>query len=299
MGGRPDSIAGVTISQDDPRYPENLRPLPGAPARLFVEGDLLPRDRVAVAVVGTRSPTQTGKIVAFEIARDLAGAGVTVVSGLACGIDAQAHLGALEAGGRTVACLGNGTDVVYPRANVKLFKAIPGQGALVSEYPPGTEPLPWRFPARNRLISGLSLGVVVVEAGEKSGALITADWALKQGRPVMAVPGSVKSRASAGANKLIQDGAYLVTSAQDVLSFLGRENEYVPDPGTARRGIGREITLEEGLVLAEICGDMLTADQIAERLASCSPGKIVAILSALEVKGMVERVAGGKYLAKT
>lgn len=297
INGSDKLSAEVRVS--DAEYPENLRVLPKAPACLFVQGELLPRDRLAVAIVGTRSPTEVGKVVTFEIARDVAAAGVTVVSGLAGGIDAQAHLGALEAGGRTIACLGTGVDVVYPRSNSRLFAEIPLHGALVSEYPPGTCPLPWRFPARNRVISGLSLGVLVVEAGVKSGALITADWALKQNRPVMAVPGSVKSRVSEGTNKLIQDGAYLATSAEDVLSFLGRETECLPGVPSARPGSALEMTLEESMVLEKVREDVLTADQIAGRLGPASPGKIIAILSSLEVKGMVQRVAGGKYLAKT
>ncbi len=287
------------VGKDDPEYPENLRPLEGAPGTLFVRGDLQPGDRVSVAIVGTRSPTSQGKLTAVEMARDLAGAGMTVVSGLAMGIDAAAHEGALEAGGRTIACLATGVDVPYPRCNASLFDRIPHQGALVSEYEPGTGAKPFRFPMRNRIISGMSLGVVVVEAGEKSGALITAGWALKQGRPVMAVPGSPKSGASAGANRLIQDGAYLVTSAQDVLSFLGREGEYVPQLTAKAFPTGQALTLEEGAVLQEVRRDRQTADQIVERLPAYGAAKVVSLLSALEVKGIVCKGAGGKYLAKT
>ncbi len=278
-------------------YPENLIGLPNAPRCLYVLGRVLPTDRLAVAVVGTRSPTPVGKMIAFELARDLARAGVTVVSGLAAGIDGEAHRGALSTGGRTIACLGAGIDVVYPRQNQKLYGLVPHSGALVSEYPQGTPPAPWRFPRRNRIISGMSLGVVVVEAGEKSGALLTADWALRQGRPVMAVPGTVKSGVSVGSNKLIQDGAYLVTSADDVLSFLGQEGECLPLARVPKDGPDSQLTLDEALILREIEGRMLNGDEIAGLLPSLPPGKVVSLLSSLEMKGALERIAGGRYLA--
>ncbi len=286
------------VDREDPSYPENLRGIDDAPEPLFVKGALTPQDRIAVALVGTRSPTPVGKLIAFEIAGDLARAGATVVSGLALGIDAQAHLGALEAGGRTIACLGTGVDVVYPRSNVHIARQVPLHGALVSQYPLGAGPMPWHFPQRNRVISGMSLGVVVVEAGEKSGALITAACALAQGRPVMAVPGSPRSAASAGTNRLIQDGAYLVTSAEDVLSFLGRESEYVPQVIKERPARPLDLTFEEGDVLAAVRREALTADQVADRFPLYAPGKVLSVLSTLEVKGMVQKAAGGKYLAK-
>ncbi len=280
------------------KYPENLLSLDNRPSRLYLLGEILPIDRVAVAIVGTRSPTSLGRVIAYELAKDLGGAGVTIVSGLAAGIDAQAHRGAMDAGGRTIACLGAGTNILYPKSNEKLYRTIPLRGALVSEYPDGTLPLPWRFPQRNRIISGLSLGVVVVEAGEKSGAILTADWALKQGRPVMAVPGSPKSRVSVGTNRLIQDGAYLVTSATDVLSFLVREGECLPRfTGPDGQPCG-QLSLEESLVLSEIKGNMLTGDEIAVVMQSFSPGKVMSLLSSLEVKGEVVRVSGGRYLVK-
>lgn len=287
------------FGRDHPSFPENLRLTEEAPRSIYVRGALLPGDRVAVAVVGTRSPTGEGKIIAYELARDLAAAGATVVSGLAMGIDAQAHLGALDAGGRTIACLGTAVDVPYPRSNLALFERIPGSGALVSEYVPGTQAMPFQFPRRNRIISGLSLGVVVVEAGERSGALITADWAAKQGRIVMAIPGSPKSAASAGSNRLIQDGAFLVTSARDVLSCLGREDEYVPRIDDEVPSFSRAVTLEEGAVLSEVRYRPLSADEVALALPGLNPGKVISLLSTLEVKGIVTKVAGGKYVAKT
>ncbi len=283
------------IGRDECLYPENLRSIPQPPEKLYVRGQVLPADRVAVALVGTRKATPVGRHIAFELARDLAGAGVAIVSGLAGGIDTKAHEGALDAGGRTLACLACGLDMVYPPSNRELFLRILSSGALLSEYPNGTAPLPWRFPARNRIISGLALGVVVVEAPEKSGALITADWAIKHGRPVMAIPGSVKSAASKGTNRLIQEGAYLVTCAEDVLSFLSREDEYVPD--LPERSSPLCVTLEESVIMQSMCNEALTAGEIAERLSSFPAGKVMAVLASLEVKGLVVRLGGGRYVA--
>jgi DNA processing protein len=281
------------VTLDDPEYPENLRKVRDCPELLFVKGCLTPGDRIAVAIVGTRNPTVVGQAVAAEIAADLAAAGVTIVSGLAYGIDACAHSAALNARGRTIACLGHGVDQVYPKANWALYREIPEAGALVSEYLPGTGPKPWHFPERNRLISGLSLGVVVVEAGLKSGALITADWALRQGRPVMCVPGSVKSAASQGTNRLIQEGAYLVTCAEDVLSFLRQDNEYVPQPETA--GAIQSVSLEESLVLNCLARCEYIED-ICDELNEIPVYRTMSLLSALEVRGYVRSLAGGKYL---
>lgn len=288
------------MAPGDETYPENLLRFPDPPPALRVKGSVEPGDRLAVAVVGTRSPTELGRRIAREIARDMAEAGVTIVSGLAEGIDAEAHRGALEAGGRTIACLGCGVDVTYPPVNCALYQGIPKSGALISEYPDKSGPLKWRFPRRNRVIVLMSLGVVVVEAGKRSGALITAEWAQEYGVPLMAVPGSVKSPKSAGANKLIQDGAYLVTNASDVLSFLRRESEYVPLPKA--RPVSppnRQLSLEESLVLSHIQGSPLSPDAIADRISGISPGRLAAALSSLEVDGIVLRLAGGKYLANT
>lgn len=286
------SFCPRVLAVQDPTYPENLRTVPDQPS-LFCHGDLSPTDRAAVAIVGTRRATSLGKEVAYEIARDLAKAGMTVVSGLAEGIDAAAHRGALDAGGRTIACLGAGVDVIYPKSNRNLYARIPENGALVSEYPVGSAPLPWHFPARNRIISGLSLGVLVVEAGEKSGALITADWAAKHGRPVMSVPGSVRSKATVGSNKLIQEGAYLACSAQDVLSFLRHETEYVPDEMSVPQVC---LTLEEAFILEEVPDDIFGVEEALGRVPSYTAGRLLSVLSSLEVKGVLRRIPGGKYM---
>lgn len=182
-----------------------------------MRGEILPRDEWAVAVVGTRNPSHYGKEVVDQIARDLAGNGITVISGLAQGIDSLAHCAALEAGGRTMAVLGRGIDIIYPPEHTKLAQAVIEEGALVTEYPLGTPPEGGNFPPRNRIISGLALGRVIVEAGERSGALITADYTLEQGRELFAVPGKIVARKSRGTNRLIQEGgAKLILSVEDI-----------------------------------------------------------------------------------
>ena len=217
--------AGIAVlTLEDDAYPERLRNIAAAPALLYLRGALAPADVFAVAVVGTRRATPYGREVAHRLATDLAAAGVTVVSGLAKGIDGVAHERAIAAGGRTLAVLGHGLDQIYPPAHTALAARIAdGRGALVTEYPPGARIDPANFPARNRIISGLSLGVVIVEADHKSGAMITADFAADQGREVFAVPGSVLSNGSAGCNALLKDGATLVTEAADILAALRLE----------------------------------------------------------------------------
>ena len=207
--------------------PPLLRAIYDPPSRLFVRGvaEIAVLEQTAVAVVGARACSPYGAQVARRLARELAGRGLVVVSGLARGIDGEAHRGALEAGGFTVAVLGCGIDRDYPAAHSELARKIRERGLVVSEYEPGVEPAPWRFPARNRIISGLSAAVVVVEARERSGALITADLALDEGRDVFAVPGEITSTLSAGTNALLKLGAAPCTSAQDVLELFGIEQE--------------------------------------------------------------------------
>ncbi len=208
------------LTLDDPGFPPGLKQIPYPPLLLFLKGDLAPADNLAVAIVGTRSASYYGLKAARRLAGALAARGVTVVSGLARGIDTAAHQGAMEMSGRTLAVLGCGLDVVYPPENVKLYNEIPEQGALLSEFPLGTPPEARNFPIRNRIISGLSLGVVVIEAGVKSGTAITVRYALDQGREVFAVPGPIDSPTSAGPHRLIQEGAKLVQEVEDILQEL-------------------------------------------------------------------------------
>ncbi|PYL26791.1 MAG: DNA-protecting protein DprA, partial [Verrucomicrobia bacterium] len=209
----------IELRPGDPRYPALLGAIPSAPA-LFVRGELHTDDALAVAIVGSRRATPYGIAAAERLASDLAARGVTIVSGLARGIDTAAHRSALAAGGRTLAVLGCGVDVVYPPENGPLVRAIESHGAILSQFPPGMPALAGHFPARNRTLAGLALGVVVVEAAERSGALITAGFAGDLGRETFAVPGRITSPTSAGANRLIQDGAKLVTCWQDIVSEL-------------------------------------------------------------------------------
>jgi len=212
---------GITvIGRDDPDYPRRLAHIPAPPPVLYLKGELIPEDAVAVAIVGTRRLTSYGREMATRLAGDLAEAGVTIVSGLARGIDGLAHHAAIKAGGRTVAVLGCGPNIIYPPEHRNLAGQIVEHGALLSDYPPDRKPDAPNFPARNRIISGLSLGVIVVEAPERSGALITCDFAADQGRDVFVVPGSVLSAASAGCHRLLRDGARPVTCADDVLEDL-------------------------------------------------------------------------------
>jgi len=219
----------TVLTEEDDEYPQRLRHTVGAPALFFMRGTLTPADEVAIAIVGTRRMTGYGREVAHRLATGLGDAGVTVVSGLAKGIDGIAHKAALDAGGRTLAVLAHGLDIVYPYEHKGLAARITAEGgALISEYPPGTKPDATNFPARNRIISALALGVVVVEADIKRGAMITANIAAEQGRDVFAVPGSVLNPMSAGCHALLRDGARLVEDVSDILSELQLGTRHVP-----------------------------------------------------------------------
>jgi len=278
------ACAGVDIlTFDAPGYPAALREIPCPPLVLYRAGKPFPEDP-AVAVVGSRAPTHAGREFARQLSGELAGCGWTVVSGMARGIDAAAHEGALGAGGYTVAVLGCGVDVVYPPEHGELRERIVGSGAVLSEYPPGTLPMPHRFPARNRIVSGLSRGVVVAEAPERSGALITARVALEQGREVLAVPGSPWYAHTAGSNRLLRDGATPVCSADDVAGALGAM--VVRTPGELA---GRILeTLSEERQAAELSALMGVPLQ-----------EVIACLGEMEVAKMVEMRAGGYYKRKT
>ncbi len=234
---------GISILlESNANYPRALRAIPDAPPCLFMRGTLLEADQRAVAIVGTRNVTEYGRGLAHRFALELSRAGVTVVSGLARGIDTAAHRGALDGGGRTLAVTGCGLDIVYPSDNKDLMLEIEGQGAVLSEWAPTTNPEAWHFPARNRIIAGLSLGVIVVEAAAKSGALITADFANELGREVFAVPGNIHKTQSRGPHQLIRDGATLIESVEDVLQALESrawplpEDSSSPSFGSGRRG---------------------------------------------------------------
>ncbi len=285
--------ARIVTLWDENAYPDILRHIHDPPALLYVLGRLPAGD--AFAVVGARRASTAGRRLTREICADLAEQSITIVSGLARGIDSAAHEGALEKGS-TVAVLGCGIDRIYPPENDLLFHRITRQGAILSEYPPGTPPLAGHFPGRNRIISGLSKGVLVVEAAEKSGSLLTADFALEQGREVFAVPGPVYSYGSGGVNRLLKDGAHLVTRAQDILEVLR--------PGQAARAKPprREEDPSAGLsgnalaVYRALGPEPLHIDQLA-RKCSLTPMELSAILLHLEFEGRVEQLPGMRYSA--
>jgi DNA processing protein len=282
----------------DPGYPDLLGAI-SSPPTLDVRGALAADDALALAIVGSRAATPYGVAVAERLAGELAARGVTIVSGLARGIDAAAHRGALGAGGRTLAVLPCGIDRVYPPENRALARSIEAQGALVSQFAPGVPALPGHFPARNRTLAGLSLGVVVVEAAERSGALITAGFAADLGREVFAVPGRITSATSAGTNRLIQDGATLVTCWQDVVSELSepwRRMVRASSP-TTQESARPDSESDEGRILA-----MLTPDepQHIERLivrGGLEPARVAATLMALELGGWARQLPGQRWVS--
>lgn len=295
-------VEAVTL--EDPRYPANLKHIFDPPPVLFVKGKLMFEDSRAVAVVGSRRATQYGRAIAEEIAAGLAGAGVCVVSGLARGIDSAAHRGAVKAKGRTIGVLGCGVDIVYPRENRSLYRTIEEEGALVSEFPLGTPPVPRNFPARNRIISGLSRGVIVVEAAVNGGALITADFALEQGRDVFAVPGPYSSKYSVGTNRLIEEGARPVKEALDILLEYGWVKEVLPeeappeprlDSTQEEPGLGADQI--ESRIIGMLSLEPVTIESIREK-SGISPAVLSAQLMLMEIKGLVIKLPGGKYILK-
>jgi DNA processing protein len=261
------------------------------PPVLYVRGELRPEDDWAVAVVGTRDASAYGREAARRLASDLARSGVTIVSGLARGIDAEAHRAALDAGGRTIAVLGCGLDIVYPWDNRLLAQDIAGRGALISEYALGTKPEASNFPPRNRIISGLALGVVVVEAGEHSGALITADFAADQGRDVFAVPGSIFLRGSRGTNRLIRDGAQPVLSAEDVIEALSMTA--VPQHVEAQMLFPTDAT--EAALLQQLSDEPVHVDEVG-RATGLAIATVSSTLALMELKGLVRQVGGMNYV---
>jgi DNA processing protein len=273
------------VARSAPEFPSLLRSIHDPPPGLFLRGAAAPGllARPAVAIVGARSCTDYGAHVARSLGRELAAAGVVVVSGLARGVDGWAHRGALEGGGTTVAVLGCGIDRDYPRAHAALAAQIMATGLIVSEYPPGVAPAPWRFPARNRIVAGLTAATVVVEARERSGALITADLALEEGRDVLAVPGEITSALSRGTNALLRLGAVPVTNVADVLEAIGFE---LPEP------IGSDVLSSAAeSVLAALDQGATTADEVV-RATTLDPAGVAVALTELELAGIVEGRSG-------
>jgi len=285
-----DRYGVKVLTWHDPDYPSRLKEIYDYPPLLYIRGSLLPEDEWCLAVVGTRRATVYGRQVTEEIVADLARSKITIVSGLAKGIDSIAHHSALEAGGRSIAIFACGLDIVYPSENADLARRIMQQGALISEYPLGTRPKADNFPRRNRIMSGLSLGVLVAEAGETSGAMITAHLALEQNREVFAIPGSILSPASRGANHLIQEGAKLVRDYTDILEELNltavahqiEMKEVIPPSDT------------EALLLKQLGAEPIHIDEVC-RSSGLPTSTVSSTLAMMELKGLVKQVGAMNY----
>ncbi len=295
-----------TISIGEAEYPENLKSIHSPPKTLYVNGSFIDGDRNSVAVVGSRRATPYGLEMAEKISYELAARGVTIVSGMARGIDSAAHRGALKANGRTIAVMGSGHNHIYPPENKDLYRRIAKSGAVVTEFENDAAPLPRNFPIRNRIISGLSLGVVVVEAARNSGALITADFALDQGREVFSVPGKISSATSGGTNELIKDGAKLIQTADDILEEL-RLHEIKPLSGEdknlrdikisnkTRAYIYNSLTEDERKVYKTLSDEPLYIDEVIKD-SGAGIGKISKILLSLEMKKLIKELPGKQFI---
>lgn len=288
-------LGAKVLTLADAAYPALLREIHDPPPVLYVRGNLAPQDEHAVAIVGSRRATEYGLRVAREIAAHLARAGVTVVSGLARGIDAAAHRGALSAGGRTLAVLGCGIDQCYPPEHASLRDAIIAQGAVLSEFALGTAPDRWRFPTRNRVISGLCLATVLIETPTDSGAMITADLALEQGREVFAVPGNVDTFASRGCNLLIKEGATLVECAEDILEALNLSTVALKEAPPDQPPLPIPLTPEAERVLTLLGPAQKHVDAITAE-SGLSASQVLSALTLLEMKGAVRRLPGNFYI---
>ncbi len=281
----------------DERYPELLAGIAGAPERLFIIGDPEVLHLPALAIVGSRNPTTGGARNAFEFARHLAGAGFCIVSGLAQGIDAAAHRGALAVAAPTIAFLGHGIDRVYPAVNRDLAHDIARVGALVSEFPLGTAPNRTLFPQRNRLISGISLGTVVVEAARRSGSLITARLAAEQGREVFAIPGSIHNPLSRGCHQLIREGAKLVEAADDIVAELAPLAGHLlqaSDEPASPPGANSDADDEYVKLLEALGHDPVSTDELVDR-SGLTINQVSSMLLILELEGKIEKLSGGRY----
>ncbi len=285
----------ITLKDDD--YPRRLKDIYDPPALLYVRGELRKEDELAVAIVGSRKTAPYGRWITEKVGEDLAHHGVTVVSGMARGIDSLAHKGAIQGGGRTIGVLGCGVDVIYPSENKILFHQIIEHGAVLSEFPMGSPPEAGHFPKRNRIISGLSMGVVIVQASAESGSLITAGYALEQGREVFAVPGNVGAEGSRGTNQLIKDGAKLVESSDDILEEI--LPQWRREDGDTRESEkpGANLVGEEEILYNLLGETPLHIDEII-RESQLDPGRVSSLLLNLELKGLISQWPGKSFSKK-
>ena len=281
------------LTESETSYPQSLREIPAPPSLLFLSGSLRPCDTLAVAIVGTRRVTNYGRCQAQRFAAELSRAGLTIVSGLARGVDATAHQAAIDAGGRTIAVMGSGLLHIYPPEHRSLARRIQDCGALLTEFPPHQKPSRSTFPQRNRIISGLCLGVLVVEAPAKSGALISAQHALEQGRDVFAIPGPVNQKNSRGCHQLLRDGATLVETPRDVLDELGPLCKEIPqsDGRVIRHPAELSLNTQEQAVLNAIPTTPTHIDTVITE-SQLAPNQVLSTISALEIRQLVRRLAG-------
>ncbi|MCT4564047.1 MAG: DNA-processing protein DprA [Maledivibacter sp.] len=277
----------------DKSYPEILRNIKAAPHILYMKGKIEKEDHNALAIVGSRKCTSYGKNIAYKFAKELAGYGITIVSGMAYGIDSAAHRGALDGGGRTISVLGCGVDICYPKSNNNLMREIIENGAVISEYPLGTEPTSGNFPRRNRIISGLSKGVLVVEAGLKSGSLITIDYALDQGKDVFAVPGNINCSVSKGTNRLIKEGAKPVTCVEDIL-----EEYNITKKSCNGEDKYNDLSESERLVMDIVEKKQPIHVDMISSILHFNPATINSLITILEIKDLIEQLPGKIIILK-
>lgn len=286
------------ITLNDESYPKSLKEIYDPPPLLYVKGEIKREDKNAIAIVGSRRATTYGKLTAQRLAAQLAAQGITIVSGMARGIDSEAHKGALAVGGRTIAVLGCGIDVVYPPENRALEDRIASSGAVITEFPFGTRPFAGNFPKRNRIISGLSLGVIIVEAAQKSGALITARLALEQGREVFAVPGSTTSPYSRGTHNLIKEGAKLVENTEDILEELEPLIEIRKKKKKGTKGFPRPVlSKEEEIIYNLITQEPKYIDLLIQE-SRLPAQKAMVVLTNLQIKSLIKELAGKNFIRK-
>ncbi len=286
------------VTCTDAAYPQLLKEIPDAPIVLFVSGDVDLLQTIQVSIVGSRNPSAGGKDIAYEFSRQLALCGITVTSGMALGIDYSSHVGALDVNGRTIAVLGNGMDTIYPARHKSLTRRIVENGALVSEFPLGTKPLAKNFPRRNRIISGMSTGVLVVEAAQRSGSLITARYAMEQGREVFAIPGSIHSPLARGCHLLIKQGAKLVETVQDIIEELGpllhavSKHESLSDKHTNVAELPDD---DYNILLENMAYDPISVDKLVE-CTGLTADAVSSMLLILELRGHISLCPGGFYV---
>ncbi|MFN3534468.1 MAG: DNA-processing protein DprA [Desulfatiglandales bacterium] len=292
---RAQRLGAQILTYWDKRYPSLLKEIKYPPVLLYCLGRPIWESMPLVAVVGSRHPSHYGRRVSNGLAYGLSKRGICVVSGLAAGIDTSAHEGAISSGGHTVAVLGTGLDVIYPKANRSLFEKIPKQGAIITEFPLGTPPDPKHFPIRNRIISGISLGVVVVEATRSSGSLITASMAAEEGREVFAVPGSIESMKSTGCHYLIRQGAKLVEKVEDILEELRLPNHFSGSSESKAEGHLEGLNREELTILDHLERDPIHIDELSRALG-IDTGALSSLLISLELKGLIAQLPGKFYV---